>query len=62
MTTDRPDSLANRRVVTVCAEHGDTLAAEFEDDDGDLLVTVEPCPLCLRDAFDRGRSAAGRNQ
>jgi SAM-dependent methyltransferase len=48
--------------VEALEPHLDALSAEFEDDDGDLLVTVEPCPLCLRDAFDRGRSAAGRNQ
>lgn len=58
---ERDQALAARRVVTVCAEHGDVLSSAWEDDDGDLLVTVEPCPLCARDRFDAGRRAAGRN-
>lgn len=52
---------AERPIVTVCAEHGDVLADTWEDDDGDLLVRVEPCPLCAREAHDRGvKHATGR--
>lgn len=56
------DALVARRIVTVCAEHGDELSSTWEDDDGDLLVTVEPCGRCTQDAFGAGHArATGRH-
>ena len=55
-------AMAARRVVTVCAEHGDELSSTWEDDDGDLLVKVEPCSRCTQDAFGAGHArATGRH-